>query len=132
MTGEWLAYCSPCPVPEIANVFIRNKIPFHQVSQRLRLEAASSDVQQRLDALRNEFDVQPDCNESDLLDAARTSVALDQLVQRYRLGALAYYYKCSGLAENEATMSSIILGTSRLTGQGVPVAGEYEVKMCWQ
>ena len=21
MTGEWLAYCSACPVPEIANVF---------------------------------------------------------------------------------------------------------------
>lgn len=195
MTGEWLAYCAPCPVPEIANVFLRNKIPFHQISgtleddptcwneiddwieaarvasalensriglmghyyngmldiysdvtlqiatfgvdieilevdelSALRLGAASSDVQQRLDALRNEFDVQPDCSESDLLDAARTSVALDQLVQRYGLGALAYYYKGSGLAENEATMSSIILGTSRLTGQGIPVAGEYEVK----
>jgi L-arabinose isomerase len=195
MTGEWLAYCSPCPLPEIANVFIRNKIPFHQVSgtleddascwneindwieaarvasalensriglmghyyngmldiysdvtlqiatfgvdieilevdelSALRLTAASSEVQQRLDALRNEFDVQPDCSESDLLAAARTSIALDQLVQRYRLGALAYYYKGSGLPENETTMSSIILGTSRLTGQGIPVAGEYEVK----
>jgi L-arabinose isomerase len=195
MTGEWLAYCSPCPVPEIANVFRRNKIPFHQISgtleddpvcwneindwieaarvvsslensriglmghyyngmldiysdvtlqvatfgvdieilevdelSALRVEASPGDVQQRLGAFRDEFDVQPDCGESDLLDAARTSVALDQLVQRYRLGALAYYYKGSGLAENEATMSSIILGTSRLTGQGVPVAGEYEVK----
>ena len=195
MTGEWLAYCSPCPVPEIANVFLRNKIPFHQISgtleddpvcwneindwieaahvasslessriglmghyyngmldiysdvtlqvatfgvdieilevdelSALRMEASSSDVRQRLQAFRDEFDVQPDCRESDLLDAARTSVALDRLVQHYRLGALTYYYKGSGLAENEATMSSIILGTSRLTGQGVPVAGEYEVK----
>src|SRR5947199_1910016 len=24
MTGEWLAFCSPCPVPEIANVFKRS------------------------------------------------------------------------------------------------------------
>jgi L-arabinose isomerase len=195
MTGEWLAYCSPCPVPEIANVFLRNKIPFYQVSgtleddpicwneiddwieaarvasalensriglmghyyngmldiysdvtlqvatfgvdveilevdelSALRMDASPADVKQRLEAFRHEFDVQPDCSESDLLDAARTSVALDHLVQRYGLGALAYYYKGSGLAENEATMSSIILGTSRLTGQGVPVAGEYEVK----
>lgn len=27
MTGEWLAYCQPCPVPEIANVFKRCGIP---------------------------------------------------------------------------------------------------------
>ena len=32
MTGEWLAYCSACPVPEIANVFKRSNIPFHQVT----------------------------------------------------------------------------------------------------
>ncbi len=32
MTGEWLAFCSPCPVPEIANVFQRAGIPFHQVT----------------------------------------------------------------------------------------------------
>jgi len=35
MTGEWLAFCSPCPVPEIANVFNRCRIPFFQVSGTL-------------------------------------------------------------------------------------------------
>jgi L-arabinose isomerase len=32
MTAEWLAYCSACPVPELANVFGRAGIPFHQVT----------------------------------------------------------------------------------------------------
>ena len=32
MTGDWLAYCSACPVPEIANVFQRAGIRFHQVT----------------------------------------------------------------------------------------------------
>ena len=32
MTGEWLAFCSACPVPEIANVFRRCGIPFHQIT----------------------------------------------------------------------------------------------------
>ena len=36
MTGEWLAFCSACPVPEIANVFERSGIPFFQVSGMLR------------------------------------------------------------------------------------------------
>ncbi len=35
MTGEWLAYCSACPVPEIANVLRRLEIPFHQVTGML-------------------------------------------------------------------------------------------------
>jgi L-arabinose isomerase len=35
MTGEWLAYCSACPVPEIANVFNRTNIQFHQVTGML-------------------------------------------------------------------------------------------------
>src|SRR5438270_10346015 len=42
--------------------------------------------------------------------------------------SLAYYYKGTGVAENETTMASIILGCSLLTARGVPVAGEYEVK----
>jgi L-arabinose isomerase len=32
MTGEWLANVSACPVPEIANVFLRAGIRFHQVT----------------------------------------------------------------------------------------------------
>ncbi|MBV9264730.1 MAG: arabinose isomerase [Acidobacteriaceae bacterium] len=35
MTGEWLAWCQACPVPEIANVFRRSKIPFFQVTGTL-------------------------------------------------------------------------------------------------
>ena len=35
MTGEWLAYCSACPVPEIANVFRRVGIRFHQITGML-------------------------------------------------------------------------------------------------
>lgn len=35
MTGEWLAHCAACPVPEIANVFNRARIPFHQITGML-------------------------------------------------------------------------------------------------
>src|SRR6185312_5098216 len=31
MTGEWLAFCSACPVPEMANVFARVGIPFYTI-----------------------------------------------------------------------------------------------------
>jgi len=53
---------------------------------------------------------------------------LESFVARHDLQALAYYYKGSGNAANEDTMSSIILGTSLLTARHIPVAGEYEVK----
>ena len=36
MTGDWLAHCSACPVPEIANVFSRAGIDFHQVTGMLQ------------------------------------------------------------------------------------------------
>jgi len=35
MTGEGLAHCGACPVPEIANVFNRARIDFHQVTGML-------------------------------------------------------------------------------------------------
>ena len=35
MTGEWLTHCAACPVPEIANVFRRAGIDFHQVTGML-------------------------------------------------------------------------------------------------
>lgn len=40
MTGEWLASCSACSVPEIANVFNRARIPFHQITGVLNDDSA--------------------------------------------------------------------------------------------
>ena len=194
-TGEWLAYCSACTVPEIANVFNRTGIKFHQVTgtlhndeqcwdevaewieaaqvanimannrmgcmghyysgmldiysdltmqyacfgghielievdelTALRKEVLEKELQERVKYFYEAFDVQPGCSKEELERAAKTSVALDKLVDKYRLGSMAYYYKGSGVSDNEDTISSIILGTSLLTARGIPVAGEYEIK----
>ena len=94
----------------------------------LRREVSDTDANRRVLEFRSSFDVRSDCPEDELVRAARTSVALDRLVERHRLGSLAYYHKGVGNPENEEVMSSIILGTSLLTGGGIPVAGEYEIK----
>jgi L-arabinose isomerase len=94
----------------------------------LRREVNESDLTRRMAEFKTAFDVQPDCSAADLESAARTSVALDRLVEIHALGSLAYYHKGVGSSENEAAISSIILGTSWLTARGVPVAGEYEIK----
>src|SRR5260370_40266362 len=36
MTGKWLENCSACAVPEIANVFKRARIPFHEITGMLQ------------------------------------------------------------------------------------------------
>lgn len=195
MTGEWLAHCTACPVPEIANVFSRTGIRFHQVTgmladdaecwrevdawieaarvaqvmfhnrlglmghyyggmldiatditlqcatfgghmeilevdelSQLRRAVTTKEIKQRVADFRRLFDVQSDCAAAELARAARTSVALDQLVREHELGSLAYFYVGSSNGENEDAISSIILGNSLLTARGIPVAGEYEVK----
>ena len=195
MTGEWLAFCAACPVPEIANVFSRARIDFHQITgmlhddpicwkevdawieaarvahtmfhnrlglmghyyggmldiysdttlqcatfgghmeiieveelSALRRDVTAAQIKQRVAKFKELFAVQEDCSQDELERAARTSVALDALVQEHDLGSLAYYYLGTGNAENEDTISSIILGNSLLTARGIPVAGEYEVK----
>lgn len=45
-TGDWLAYCGQCPVPEVANVFMRAGIPFRSVSGWLRQESAWQKIEQ--------------------------------------------------------------------------------------
>ena len=39
-TGQWLAYCGACPLPEMANTFLRAGIPFRSVSGYLEDERA--------------------------------------------------------------------------------------------
>jgi L-arabinose isomerase len=195
MTGEWLAYCAACTVPELANVFRRTGIDFHQVtgvlehdpvcwaevdawvdaarvahvmshnrlglmghdysgmldvSSDLALQCAAfgshvemlevdelaafrrlvsgREIADRVVEFRRAFDIEPGCDPIELERAARTSVALDRLAAGHELGSMAYYYKGTGVEENEDAMSSMILGASFLTSRGIPVAGEYEVK----
>ncbi|MFB9275736.1 arabinose isomerase [Cohnella cellulosilytica] len=41
-TGEWLAHCGACPVPEISNAFNRARIPFRVVNGLLGLDYTPS------------------------------------------------------------------------------------------
>ncbi len=195
MTEEWLAFCSACPVPELANVFNRTGISFHQITgmlhnddvswneieewieaakvahrmqynrlgcmghyysgmldiytdltqhiasfgghielleveelAELRKKVSQDEMKSRLQFFRETFDIQNDCAEEELEKAAITSVALDMLVEKYKLGSLAYYYKGTGNEANEEAIASIIPGNSLLTARGIPVACEYEIK----
>jgi L-arabinose isomerase len=70
MTGEWLANVSACPVPEIANVFLRAGIKFHQVTGVLHGD----------DEAWNEI--------GEWVEAARTA----NLMAHNRLGCMGHYY----------------------------------------
>jgi L-arabinose isomerase len=70
MTGEWLAHCNACPVPEIANVFNRARIPFHQITGMLRDDPACW----------NEVDA--------WIEAARVA----GVMSHNRLGLMGHYY----------------------------------------
>ena len=94
----------------------------------LRAQVPNKEIEQRVALFYKTFDVQKDCSEEELRRSAKTSVALDMLVNKYNLGSMAYYYMGTGSEANEETISSIILGNSLLTEKGVPVAGEYEIK----
>jgi L-arabinose isomerase len=94
----------------------------------LRADVTDAQIKERVGHFRDVFDVQADCSPEELARAARTSVALDRLVEIHDLGSMAYYYMGTGNAANEDAISSIILGNSLLTARGIPVAGEYEVK----
>lgn len=195
MTGVWLANVSACPVPEIANVFIRAGIKFHQITgvlhgdtevwnevkewidaasvanklshnrlgcmghyyggmldvytdltlqlasfgghiemlevdelAELRREVTVKEITDRVKLFYGEFDIDDKCSETDLKQAARTSLALDKLVKKHDIGSMAYFYSGTGVKENEEAISSIILANSLLTSHGIPVAGEYEIK----
>ena len=65
---------------------------------------------------------------SDLELSARVAVALDKLVERHGLTALAYYYKGEPETEYEKIAANLIIGNTLLTSTGIPLAGEADLK----
>jgi L-arabinose isomerase len=88
MTGEWLAFCSACPVPEIANLLQRARIPFHQVTGVLDEEHSWEEIEEWLAAAR-----------------VRATLASS------RLGLMGHYY--GGMLDimTDVTQVSIVFGT---------------------
>lgn len=194
MTGEWLAHCQACSVPEFASVFNRSDIRYDIITGYLSDELAWNEISSWVDAARvvhgmrmnrlgilghyycgmldvytdltkqssvfgthvellemcelqayredvgdvelksklnefyDKFDVEESCGTEELIRAARTSVALDKLIEAHQLGAMAYYYEGYEGNDYENIVTSVIAGNTLLTGYGIPVAGECEVK----
>jgi L-arabinose isomerase len=61
--------------------------------------------------------------------AAQVACGLDRLIEQFDLTGLAYYYRGLDNA-NERLAASLTVGSSLLTGQGFPVAGELDIKNC--
>jgi len=194
MTGEWLANCQACSLPEIANVFTNAGLNYDIVTgwlndeaawkeiadwcsaiyvkaalrdtrigilghyycgmldvytdvtglatvfgchfelleidelKALRDEVSPAKIQEKRKQFEKEFDVSPECSAEELDRAALTSCALDALVVKKRLGAMAYYYEGWAGNDHENIVASVIAGNTLLTAHNVPVAGECEVK----
>ena len=96
--------------------------------KKYRDEATSEEVQNKTEELYTAFDVAAECESNEIERAARTSVALDKLVESRNLGSMAYYYEGQSGNEYENIVTSVIAGNTLLTGKNIPIAGECEVK----
>ena len=95
----------------------------------LTTQVSDKEIDKRVTLFYKTFDIQKDCSMVELRRSAKTSVALDMLINKHKLGSMAYYYMGTENTLNNETINSIILGNSLLTEKGIPVAGEYEIKM---
>ncbi len=89
MTGDWLAHCAACPVPEIANVFNRSGIHFHQVTGVLQDDAL---VDGEIDAW---------------IEAARVA----HVMAHNRLGVMGRYYNGMLDIYSDLTAQAAAFGT---------------------
>jgi len=96
--------------------------------KKYRDEVTDTEVQVKIKEFQIAFDVAPECEIAEIERAACTSLALDKLVKNHKLGSMAYYYEGESGNEYENIATSVIAGTTLLTGKNIPVAGECEVK----
>lgn len=106
---------------------------------QVRVEAVTEpELRHKLDQIHALFDMPEPGSDpiagpakpEDLGWSAKVACGLDRLVDDFDLTGLAYYYR--GLDGNayERLGCSLIVGASLLTGRGVPIAGEWDIKNC--
>jgi len=88
MTGEWLAHCQACSVPEIASVFNRSRISYEFVTGYLEDEEAWEDIEGWIHAAK----------------VAKT-------MRKNRLGVLGHYYGGMLDVYTDLTQQSAVFGT---------------------
>ena len=93
-----------------------------------RDKVTEKEVDAKIIEFKTAFDVSQECEDYELKRAAKTSLAMDKLVANHNLGSMAYYYEGRSGNEYENIVTSIIAGNTLLTGRGIPIAGECEVK----
>jgi L-arabinose isomerase len=221
-TGEWLAHCGACPVPEISNAFTRAGIPFRVINGLLGLEATPdvsltnevtkdrkeaikawksieewiraagvvrtlqhsrfgflgntysgmldmysdftmlqaqtgihvvvlemcdldrmlkdvtpAEISAKLEEIQSMFQISGDSpsdpiakkpTEEQMQWSSKIAAAQEKLVREYDLDALCYYYHGAPGNEYERIQGGFIVGHSLLTAQGIPCAGEGDLK----
>lgn len=99
-------------------------------------QITDEEVEEKIQIIRREFDM-PDpvsdpvtrkLTDEDLLQAAKSAVALDKLVQKFHLDGMAYYYEGLENSEERKLATSLIVGNSILNAQGIPMCGEFDIK----
>jgi L-arabinose isomerase len=88
MTGEWLAYCQACAVPEVANVCLKAGVRFHPVTGTLTDPQSWAEIGEWLDAVR-----------------------VADLMRVNRMGVLGHYYNGMLDVYSDAALQSVVFGT---------------------
>ncbi len=95
---------------------------------KLREAVTDLEIERKIEQFSSEFEVSSTCDPAEIKRAARTSCAVDALVNKHQLGSLAYYYESEDGYAYRDIVTSLIPGNTLLTGHHIPVAGECEIK----
>ena len=96
------------------------------------------ELQKKIKEVKDFFDFPPPgadkiagpVTEEQLEWSSRVALGLDKLVEDFKIDGLTYYYHGRHMQRYEDLIPGMIVGNSLLTGRGIPVAGEGDMKNC--